>query len=104
MGIRPGRGLRQRLATWWTASTWSQQKSRSLSPNLAECGDPPSELSAPYFRNPRLPRRAVTHNLSGLIAHKVSGSTERRNEQHESVARAAGAMDDALGSSLYELA
>ena len=103
MGVRLGRGLRQRLSTWWKASAWSQKISHSLPPKLAEFGDPTSKSLAPYFRNPRLPRRAVTHNLSGLLAHKVAGSTQRRNELHESVTRATGDTHDALRRSLDEL-
>jgi len=54
-----------------------------------------------------VPRRAVlvTHDLSGPVAHKVSGPTQRGNELYEPGTRVAGDTHVALiRRSLFELA
>jgi len=59
MGTKVGRGLVwQQLFTWWTASTRSSERSRPLPRKPAEYGDSAANPLTPYFRNPRLPRRA----------------------------------------------
>ncbi len=96
MGMRPGRWVWQRVARRWKAFARSQTISRSPPPIPAECGDSAPTPLAPYFRNPRLPRRAVvaTRDLSGPVAHTESGSVHQRNELHDSVARVTGDTDD----------